>query len=640
MLQFIRNLFKNWIVIGIFGVLVAVAFLFFGIEGYFSQSNATWVAKVGGKEIPQHAFTQAMNNARQAQLDQPGNTMDPADFQKPAFKQQVLQRLINRQLLLNANDDLGIKVPDAAVRAQIASLPVFQVDGKFNSTVYLSWLAQRGQSVQQFQADIRQDLATRALPEAIANSAFVTRQEADAFLRLQLQQRDFSFVDLPPPSPDAKDSQVSDAEIAAYYKQHQKDFMSPEQVSVNYIELNAATMKVKPDLSDKALKARYEKEKSKFVSPPQWNVAHILIKLPPKATPEQKQAALKKARHVDELARAPGADFGKLAKEYSDDLGSKNQGGELGWLQKGDAGEEFQAALDKLKKGEVSGPVLTPEGYHIIKVVDMRPGHVQSFADVRDKLAAEATADARDDEYREVAGDLTDMVYNDPTSLKPAAKKLGLPIHTTPLFSRDGAKTGLAANPKVVKAAFSDLVLVQDNSSDPINLGKDHIAVIHLDKHVPAAPRPLAEVSDRIRQEIIQQRVDAHARKLAEAALAKLKSGTALDALATADSQKVQHEKGITRNDTAVDPKLLEAVFKLPHPAKDKPTRALVPLEKGHYALVVLSAVKPGDPSKVPAEAHAFLREQMARAYGSMDIEGFLKALRKGVKIETAPERL
>jgi len=640
MLQAIRNLFKSWIVIAIFGVLVVVAFLFFGIEGYFSQSNATWVAKVDGHEISQQDFNAALNNARQQQLNQPGNTMDPADFEKPAFKEEVLKRVINRQLLINANEKYGIQVPDAVVRDQIASYPIFQVNGKFDSSTYLAWLAQQGKTAQQFQDEIRSDLATQQVPQAIVATAFSTKAEAEAFLRLQLQERDFSYVELPPPAPTAAEQQVTDAQIAAYYKQHQKDFMTPEEVSVSYIDLDAATMKSTPDLSDKALQARYDKEKARFVSPPQWEVSHILIKLPAKPTDADKQAALAKAQKVDALAKAPGADFAKLAEEYSDDLGSKRQGGDLGWLSKGDAGPEFQAALDKLKKSEVSAPVLTSDGYHIIDVRDVREGHAETFAQVRDQLVQEATKDARQDNYRDVGNKLTDMIYNDPTSLKPAAEKLGLTIQTTPLFGREGAKTGLAADPKVVKAAFSDLVLAQGNTSDPIDLGNDHMVVIHVSKHVPAATKPLADVSDQIKQALVQQRVDASAKSLADAALAKLQDGAKLDALAQAAGQAVQQKTGVLRNAADLDPDLLKAVFEMAQPAKGSDTRALVPMEKGRFALVVLSAVRPGDSSKVPAEAQGFLREQMARVYGEADIEGFLDVLRSGAKIETAPQRL
>jgi peptidyl-prolyl cis-trans isomerase D len=293
-----------------------------------------------------------------------------------------------------------------------------------------------------------------------------------------------------------------------------------------------------------------------------------------------------------------------------------------------------------MKKGDVSDPVLTSDGYHIIDVRDVREGHTETFAQVRDQLVQEAAKDARQDTYRDVGSKLTDMIYNDPTSLKPAAQKLGLTIQTTPLFGRDGAKTGLAANPKVVKAAFSDIVLVQGNTSDPIDLGNDHMVVVHIAKHVPAAIKPLKEVSDQIKQAIVQQRVAAAAKTVADAAFAKLQDGEKLDALAQAAGQTVQQKTGVMRNAADLDPDLLKAVFEMADSARNSATRALVPLEKGRYALVVLSAVTPGDPSKVPAEAQGFLREQMARAYGGAEFQAFLDVLRSHAKIEKAPQRL
>jgi len=232
------------------------------------------------------------------------------------------------------------------------------------------------------------------------------------------------------------------------------------------------------------------------------------------------------------------------------------------------------------------------------------------------------------------------MIYNDPTSLKPAADKLGLTVQTTPMFGRDGSKTGVAANPKVVKAAFSDLVLTQGNTSDPIDLGDDHMVVIHLAKHVPAAPKALEAVRDQVKQDIVQQRVEASAKANAQAAFAKLQGGSTLDALAKEAGQSVQQKTGVLRRAEDVDPGLLEAVFKLAHPSKGGGTKALVPMEKGHYALVVLNSVEPGDPSKIPQEAQQFLREQMARAYGNADIQEFLDILRSQSKIEIAKQRL
>lgn len=637
MLQNMRDLLGGWPAKIIFGLMVFV-FSFFGIEGYFTARNETWVAKVDGHEISQQDFTNSLNAARQQQMAQPGNTMDAADFEKPEFKRQVLDHLINQQLLLNLNDKLGVVVPDSALRADIAQTPQFQVDGRFDPNAYLAMLSANGKTPQQYEDEERARLAQFQLVQPIVNTAFATDAELDTYLKLRLQTRDFHYVELPQPV--APDTQVGDAEIAAWYKSHTQEFMTPEEVSVHYIELDAANMKVDTATDEASLKARYEKEKSRFTLPEQREAAHILIKVPPNATPAQQKAALAKAEEVDKLAKAPGADFAKLAEQYSDDLGSKNQGGDLGWLQKGDTNPAFEKALFSMQKGQISDPVLSPEGYHIIDLKDIRSGQVKPFAEVRDQLAAEAAKEARESQYSEIAGKLTDLVYQDPSSLEPAAKALGLTVQTTPPFTRQGASNGIASNKNVVKAAFSDQVLTQGNSSDPIDLGPNHIVVIHIASHQPAKPKPLSEVSDAIRNDILQARADAAAKKQADALFAKLQESGDLDAVAKSANQQVKQASAVQRDSGGYDPQLLQAVFRTPEPAQGKATPALVPLSKGRYALVVLNAVHPGDVADAPKQEKEILREQMAQVIGLQDIDGLLAALRAHAKIEVATDRM
>lgn len=637
MLQQMRNLLGGWPAKIIFGLLVFV-FSFFGIEGYFQAQNETWIAKVDGHEISQQDFTNALNNARQQQLAQAGSNADASEFDKPAFKQKVLDQLINRQLLLNLNGKLGVVVPDSAVRAQIAQVPQFQVDGRFNADAYVATLAASNQTPQQYQDEVRDSLAPGQLAAPVANTAFATDAEVDAYLKLRTQTRDFKYVELA--EPPAPDTQVSDADIAAWYKSHTQDFMTPEEVSVHYIELDAANMKVDAATDEASLKERYQKEKSRFTLPEQREAAHILIKVPPNATPAQQKAALAQAEKVDKLAKAPGADFAKLAEQYSDDLGSKNQGGDLGWLQKGDTDPAFENALFSMQKGQISDPVLSPEGYHIIDLKDIRSGQVKPFSEVRDQLAAEAEKEARDTQYSDVAGKLTDLSYQDPTSLAPAAKALGLTVQTTPLFTREGGSSGITANKAVVKAAFSDQVLTQGNSSDPIDLGPNHIVIIHVADHQPTKPKPLAEVSDTIRKDILQARAEAAAKKRADSLLAQLQKSGDLDAVAKSAGAEVKQASAVERDSKAYDPQLLKAVFAMPQPAKDQGSQDLVPLSQGRYALVVLNAVHPGVASNVPKQEQEILREQMAQVIGSQDIDGLLAALRAHAKIEVAKDRM
>ncbi len=388
------------------------------------------------------------------------------------------------------------------------------------------------------------------------------------------------------------------------------------------------------------MKARYEKEKAKFGAPEQREAAHILIAVPKNATPAQQKAALAKAQQIDKLARAPNADFAQLARRYSDDLGSKNQGGDLGWLSRGDTDPAFESALFSMKKGQISDPVLSPEGYHIIDLKDIRGGQVKSFAEVRDQLAAEAEKSERESRYSDVAGRLTDLVYQDPSSLEPAAKALGLTVQTTPMFPRSGASSGIAANKAVVKAAFSDPVLAQGNTSDPIELGPDHVVVIHVADHEAAKPKPLDQVRDAVRMQILQARADEAAKKRADALYAQFRQGGDLDAIAKSAGRPIKSATAVGRDSTAFDSQLVDAVFRMPRPAPGKTAQALATLPKGRYALVELNAVHDGDPASLPKPQREMLRQQMGQVIGAQAIDGLLAALRAHAKIEVAMDRL
>ncbi len=217
-------------------------------------------------------------------------------------------------------------------------------------------------------------------------------------------------------------------------------------------------------------------------------------------------------------------------------------GGDLGWLEKGVTNAAFDAALFAMQKGQMSKPVLSSDGYHIIWLRDVRSGESKPFEEVRDQLVKEATTADRDRTYNEVAGKMSDSTYQNPTSLEPASVALNLPIKTTTLFSRQGGE-GVAANPKVVAAAFSDDVLVQGNNSGLIDLGNNHSVVIHVDKHVPAVAKPLAEVRADVQKKILDERVAVVEKKQADEALARLRKGEAMEDVAKSLGASSHHRE-------------------------------------------------------------------------------------------------
>ncbi len=620
----------------IFG-LVLLAFSFFGIESYMVSRVQSGVAQVGSSEISQEKFRQRFDEYRQRMMQMMGDQADGSYFQRPEIKRQVLDSLVDETVLSQATDDLGLVIPNQAVFDSIAAIPAFQKDGQFDQVQYRAVLAAQGMSPASLEGRVREDLAARTLPVAIGGSAFVTEPELDTYLSLRDQSRDFRYVKLAAPVAPAEDA-VSDADMEKYYEQHKAEFRRPEQMSIEYLDLEGKllTVDLKPD--DAVLRERYEKEKSRYVTPEQRQASHILVKVDSKAGPDAQKTALAKAeailKQIDE-----GKDFSELAKADSDDLGSKAQGGDLGWLDQGLTEPAFDEALFKLAdKGAISEPVLTAEGYHIIKLTDLRAGHTRSFDEVKTELTNQYLDSERERVFNDAAARLTDLTYEDPSSLETAAKDLKLTVQKTALFGRNGGADPITANPQIAKAAFSDSVLVQGNNSDPIQLTPERTIVLRKLQHQPAADRPLAEVRDQVRSALVREQMATKAKDDADAMLARLNAGESMKAVVGALT--VEESKGTGREAVNVDAPIVASAFSLVAPSKDKSSYAAVPLDNPSYAIVALDAVNAADPAKIDAAARKAARTQLSQDLGGAAARDLVAALRKAEKITINEDRL
>ncbi len=616
--------------------LIVVTFSFFGVESYFIAQTNDYVAKVGDKEITQQDFRTRFDEFRQQQMQASNGALDVRFFEQPAIKRRILDQLIDEQVLLAANATLGVAVPAQRLRDEIGKIPAFQRDGNFDPSLYRARLAAQGLTPNGFADRVAQQLATSQIPVAVASSAFVTDAEVDNYLRLQGQLRDFRFVRLA--KPDVADSKVSEEQIASYYKEHQQEYMNPEQVALSYIEIDGAKLEVQLNPDESTLKDRYEKEKTRFVSSEQRLASHILVKVAGKGGPEDQKNALEKAQKIVEEARA-GKDFSELAKESSDDLGSKALGGDLGWLDMDMTDPAFEQALFAIEKGKISDPVLSPEGYHIIEVRDIRPGKTRTFDEVREDLAKDYTESERERVFNEQSGRMIDLTYEDSTSLEPASKELGLTVQTTPLFSRNGG-TGIAANPEVVKAAFSDQVLVQGNNSDKIELGPNQLVIVRIGEHKAATPKAIAEVQADIERSIMEARVSKQAKEHAESLLARLEKGESIESLSEELKLTVSDEKGIGRSAVKIDSALIKAAFSLPRPSVEKPQFQLVALANDEFALVKLDNVADADPAAVDGPTREAARTTLQQATSNAVARDLVAALRASMDIKVVEDRM
>lgn len=656
MLQKLRDKTSGWIATAILGLLM-IPFLFVIDNSYLGGVGANNVAKVQAPptwwksapswwpvsllwqhhEVSTQDFRTRFEQVRMQERQQQGDAFDPRKFESQENKLKVLDQMIDEQVVRLGAEDAGIVIGDATVRDYIASIPAFQVDGKFNGDQYRAALAAGNppRTPEQFDALVRNGLQQSVIPGAIAESAFVTKSEFERTLKLLGETRDVELAALPEPAADT--AAVSDAQIKQWYDGHGQDFRQPETVSIEYVDINAANLPPAQAADEATLRKRYEDEKARFVEPEQRLASHILISAGSDAA-AQKAAEAKAAKLADE-ARQPNADFAALAKANSEDPGSKDAGGDLGWVEKGVMVKPFEDALFAAKAGEVIGPVKTEFGYHVIKLREVKGGEGKAFEAVRDQLAAEQLKSDTEKAYSDLSGRLVDLVYKNPTELAGAAKEVGLPVQTLGPFSRADA-TGIAADANVLRAAFSD-ALVQDGTvSDPIELGPNHAVLLKVTAHTAEQVLPLEKVRDRVIAAIHVDRANQAAEKAADALLARLTKGETLQALAEAEHLQVAPLPGLPRGAPVPTAAANRAIFSAPAPKEGASSFGKVKLSEGHYALFALTKVSPGDLAKLPAEQQSGLRDQLGQMEGDAAARAYISAMRKRLKIAIQESQL
>lgn len=655
MLQKLREKTSGWIATTILGLLI-VPFAFFGVESYMSQRVDTYVARIAQppswwtsapqvwpitylwkiEDIDAETYKERLETARMRMRAQQGENFDPKAFESLENKRKLLDTLIDDRLMkLSATRD-GVVISDAQVIDAIAKIPDFQVDGAFSAERYQMLLSTQNPPMtpRSFEAKVRDGLMDELIPSRIALSAFVTESELDRLMRLMGEQRDVSFVTLPAPAADT--AEVTAAQVDAWYKAHQGQYRAPESVRLEYVEVDGSKLVV-PAVDEAALQKRYQEKVAKSTTSGKREVSHILITAAANASPAEQKAAEAKAKQLADMARAPGADFAALARANSDDSGSKAKGGDLGWISKGGMPGAFDDAAFAMQVGEVRGPVKSDFGWHVIKLNQIQQGAQRSFEEMRAELEKELQQGGREQAFNDLTGKLVDAVYKNPSSLEPAAKALGLVVQTTPAFTRSGGP-GIAADAKVLRAAFSENLMQDGTASDPIELGPEHTVLIRVIAHEPERPLPQAQVRDAV---VMAVRADRQRKVAEQAADALLKAAQAqgLPAAAQASSLIVTDANTLSRRSPLPSAQAVEAFFNLPRTRDGKMAmgKALI---AGQYMVFAVRAVRDGEIGQVSAQERNQLRQQVAQGIGVQAQEAFVRDARKHYQIKVAEDRL
>lgn len=638
MLIAIRERAKGWAAWLLVGAVV-VTLTATGVYSYVSGPPSSEVAEVGGVPITRDAVERAYLQQRQ-QLEQMfGGQLDPSLFDERQMRRDALQELIDEALLQQYVNDQGYRLSDAALASIIRSQPYFQDNGQFSPEQYRVMLRNAGFTPESYEARLRVEQTLAQVQAGLYDSAFVTEPELQRLLQLRRQERELSYL-LVSAAAFEKDIQVSEDEVRAYYQANIRLFQQPEQVQLAYVELTADSLTDNIDVAEDELQARYEELKgSRYTTGGQRRVRHILLTLPPDAGEQQVAEARQRLEEMRALIQSGEAGFEELAKQNSQDPGSAEQGGDLGWVDRGQMVPAFEQAAFGLGKGELSEPVRSEFGLHLIQVTEARPEQVQPFAEVKDELRQEMVAERAGRQLAEQANRLANLTYEHPDELETAAEALGLEVRQSGWISRAGSEEGIGAQPQVIQAAFSDEVMKFRRNSQVLELGEQHYAVVRVVEHQPAQPRPFEEVSDQARAQLVQQRAAAAAQELGAALQEKAESGEPLAKLAQGDKARLEQPGFVGRSAEQVPAAVLRKAFQLPKPEQGETSLGSVRLADGSYAVLAVTGVREATGSEDEDQTE-LLAQELRAVQGEQALRGLIQMLRQEGKVKIHENRL
>ncbi|KAF3982677.1 MAG: peptidylprolyl isomerase [Methylococcales symbiont of Hymedesmia sp. n. MRB-2018] len=610
-------------------VLICLTFALWGIQNYTGGGSETAIVKVGSKEF----FQQDVNNAY-AQYSQNFPAMN---FDENTVKKQALEKLIRDEVLLQHVEQQGLAITDDMARDFIGNLEYFQSDGKFDQQRYKSMLSTQRLSQKDFVGRIKKALLMEQFQRSLTESAFATHKDIENFFRIQNQTRDVEIISI---ALQQVAQQPSQEEIETFYKENKSQFLTEEQVSIEYVQLSLddLTADIKP--TDEALNTFYEERKDLYSTKERRKISHILFSFNEDSADDEKQLARALAAQKALQNKA----FAELAREISDDKVTAEKGGDLGLFNIGVMEKALEDAVHSLQLGEVSDPVKSAFGYHLLQVTELTAGETKAFSVVKNELTVAYKRQEAETAFYDLRETLSQVSYENPDDLIAAAALLDVQIMKTEFFGKNKSasaekeKTTLVNNTKVIEAAFSEDVL-KGNNSEPIELASDKLIVLRIIEHKQADTKPLNEVSKDIASVLLgikSKTATIEKMKLVKDAVA---SGQSMQEVAEANGFKVQIFSALTRASGELTGQVNQAVFKAAKPIDGKPTLLSVSEPSGVQTVVNLLAVAEGVMSESDKAKQQIAENNIAKALGQAEFNATLNSLQASAIISTnSPE--
>lgn len=632
MLEQFREFANKKIVKFLFAIFLIIPFGLFGIDYYFrSPVGGDTLASVGHQRIGQREFDEALRQQAEIYRQQFRGQFDQSIMDNPEIRGAVLEKLVNERLVSIGSERAGIRMSDRQLAERIAAETAFQVDGKFSKDRYEQIARSMNLTPLGLDERLRQDYREQEFRGAIGETAFVPRTTLDSFIKLSEQTREVSVVNFTPDQylPKVK---IAPEQVKAYYDGHHAEFTTPEQVKVEYIELSLDALAAQTRVAPEDVKQVYEAEvkTGKYGQPEQRRASHILVAVKPSAPEAEKKAAAAKAQKIAAEVRKNPKSFAEIAKKESQDPGSAAQGGDLGFFGKGAMVKPFEDAAFAAKPGEIVGPVESDFGYHVIRVDEVRPAKVKSLAEATPEIEATLKKQAASRKFAESAETFSNVVYEQPGSLKPAADALGLPVQQSAWIPRGGAAAPpVLGNPKLQAEIFSDNSIKAKRNTSAIEVAPSDYVAAHVVEHRPAELRPLESVKADIERRLQREEALRMAATEGGSKLKQLESGKDAELKWPAPLAVNRQKPG------GLYPAVIDRVFRV-DPRK-LPAYVGVESPVG-YSLVKVTKVN--EPEKIDDAQRQALAARLKDAVAAGELAATLTAIREKVGVSVKKDAL
>ncbi len=598
-------------------IVIGAIFAFSGTGSLLTVANIDTAIVVNDVNVSENDVIRAISNQKRQILSE-NEGLDPAVLSDEMMRPGAIEQLITQELLKQASIGQNLTLSQQDITNIILDIDGFQSDGKFDQNMYRFAIQRQGYTSAMFSDVLKNDAVVQQLVAGISSTAFTTNTELSALAGVTEQQRDYYYLKLPIEGIE-KAVQLSDTQITGYYEKNLDVFTTAPEVRIDYIELNSELLMDASAITENKVLARFEEEVGNRNMAESRQAAHILLSESTAEVVEEIQAKID-----------AGVEFAVLAKDYSEDFGSAESGGDLGYTSGETFPEAFEKALAELEVGQISGPVRTDAGTHFIKLLDVQQKSYE-LSEQRSRIELELIQESTSDLLVEKLQNLKELSFN-AESLAEVAADVGLELKTSEAFPQSGGG-GVAAFPAVIKAAFSTEVVNDQYASEVLELGNDRYLVLKLNEYIAARQQELPEVRERVVQLVTD---DVSKNQLAAqggALLARVMAGESVETVAKSENLSWQVVIDGTRRNTDSDAEIGQKVFSLPKPVAESVVESFY-LSNGDFVVASLTGVTEGRLDRLTKQQKASLVGAATVSRGSRDLAAYEQSLLAKATIE------